>query len=421
LNDHFLDQKLNDRHMQDAFRRLLLPEGKIDFCSNDYLGIVTNRLIEAANSPTSAATLAPRPIPTPTPAPELTAPHAPPPPQAPALAHGSGGSRLLAGNYPLIEETEKAIASFHQAETGLLFNSGYDANLGVLSCIPQRGDSVFYDSLSHASIRDGIRLSFAQSYSFAHNDCADLEKKLQLARAAAASTHTAAAPTHTAAAPTRAAAAPPPNLFVVTESLFSMDGDLAPLEAILSLCRQYGAHLIVDEAHATGVVGPRGEGLVQAKGLQQECLARIHTFGKAVGCHGAIVLGSHRLRDYLINFCRAFIYTTALPPASVHAIATAYDLFPRMNDERKHLQRLIDHFQTAAIGYERLNSITPIQVIVVPGNTKVRALAGRLQAAGLDIRPILYPTVPKGAERLRVVIHAFNNMEEIGRLINILQ
>jgi 8-amino-7-oxononanoate synthase len=369
LNDHFLDQKLNDRRMQDAFRRLRLPEGKIDFCSNDYLGMVTNRLIEAADSPAS--------------------------PQAPAFPHGSGGSRLLAGNYPLIEETEKAIASFHQAETGLLFNSGYDANLGVLSCIPQRGDSVFYDSLSHASIRDGIRLSFAQSYSFAHNDCADLAKKLQMARS--------------------------PNLFVVTESLFSMDGDLAPLEAILSLCRQYGAHLIVDEAHATGVIGSRGEGLVQAKGLQQECLARIHTFGKAVGCHGAIVLGSPRLRDYLVNFCRAFIYTTALPPASVHAIATAYALFARMQNERKHLQQLIGRFQTAAIGYERLNSITPIQVIVVPGNTAVRALADRLQAAGLDIRPILYPTVPRGGERLRVVIHAFNNMEEIDRLIAMLQ
>jgi len=368
--------------LQDAFRRLRLPEGKIDFCSNDYLGIVTNRLIEAASSPASEPALAPTPS------------------QASAFPHGSGGSRLLAGNYPLIEKTEKAIASFQQAETGLLFNSGYDANIGVLSCIPQRGDSVFYDSLSHASIRDGIRLSFAQSYSFAHNDCADLEKKLQMARPAGA---------------------PRPNLFVVTESLFSMDGDFAPLEAILSLCRQYGAHLIVDEAHATGVIGPRGEGLVQLKGLQQECLARIHTFGKAVGCHGAIVLGSPRLRDYLINFCRAFIYTTALPPASVHAIATAYDLFPGMHNERKHLQQLIGRFQNAAIGYERLKSITPIQVIVVPGNTAVRALADRLQAAGLDIRPILYPTVPKGGERLRIVIHAFNSLEEIDRLIAMLQ
>jgi 8-amino-7-oxononanoate synthase len=382
LNDHFLDQKLNDRRSQDAFRRLRLPEGKTDFCSNDYLGIVSNRLIEAAGSPDLATTpvSAPRP--------------------APVLAHGSGGSRLLAGNYPLIEETEKTIAAFHQAETGLLFNSGYDANLGLLSCIAQRGDTILYDSLSHASIREGIRLSFAQSYSFAHNDCADLEKRLQAARPAGA---------------------PHTNLFVVTESLFSMDGDLAPLEAILSLCREYGAHLIVDEAHATGVIGPQGEGLVQAKGLQQECFARIHTFGKAVGCHGAIVLGSHRLRDYLINFCRAFIYTTALPPASVNALATAYDLFPRMHDERKHLQRLIDYFQTAAIGYERLNSMTPIQGIVVPGNTAVRALADRLQAAGLDIRPILYPTVPKGGERLRIVIHAFNSMEEIDRLIVMLQ
>jgi 8-amino-7-oxononanoate synthase len=138
LDDRFLDHKLNERRLQDAFRRLRLPEGKTDFCSNDYLGIATNGLLEDGAS----------------------------------LAHGSTGSRLLAGNYPLIEETERILAAFHQAEAGLLFNSGYDANLGVLSCIPQRGDLILYDSLSHASLRDGIRLSFGTAFSFAHNDVA---------------------------------------------------------------------------------------------------------------------------------------------------------------------------------------------------------------------------------------------------------
>jgi 8-amino-7-oxononanoate synthase len=397
MNDDFLDQKLNDRRSQDAFRRLRLPEGQVDFCSNDYLGIVTNGLIEAAAAPAPAA---------------MPAPEGEEPPGA--LAHGSGGSRLLAGNYALIEDTEKALADFHRAEAGLIFNSGYDANLGLLSCVPQRGDSIFYDSLSHASIRDGIRLSFAHAYAFAHNDCDDLEKKLQAMRIAGAS---AVAHGPSAVAP----AGRKPNFFVVTESLFSMDGDLAPLEPILALCRQYDAQLIVDEAHATGVIGPSGEGLAQARGLEQECFARIHTFGKAVGCHGAIVLGSARLRDYLINFCRAFIYTTALPPASVQAIAVAYGLLPKLDKERAALRELIDRFQQASIGYERLKSSTPIQVVIVPGNAAVRRAAGRLQMAGLDIRPILYPTVPRGGERLRIVIHSFNTIEQTDRLIGLLQ
>jgi 8-amino-7-oxononanoate synthase len=404
MNDEFLDQKLNDRRSQDAFRRLRQPEDQVDFCSNDYLGIVTNGLIEAAATPAPAA---------------MPAAEGEEPPGA--LAHGSGGSRLLAGNYALIEATEKALADFHLAEAGLIFNSGYDANLGLLSCVPQRGDSIFYDSLSHASIRDGIRLSFAHAYAFAHNDCDDLEKKLQTMRIAGASAApagaSAVAPEHSAVAP----AGRKPNFFVVTESLFSMDGDLAPLEPILALCRQYDAQLILDEAHATGVIGPSGEGLAQARGLEQECFARIHTFGKAVGCHGAIVLGSVRLRDYLINFCRAFIYTTALPPASVQAIADAYRLLPKLDKERARLRELIDHFEQASIGYERLKSSTPIQVVIVPGNAAVRTAAGRLQMAGLDIRPILYPTVPRGGERLRIVIHSFNTIEQIDRLIGLLQ
>ena len=379
LDDHFLDHKLNERRSQDAFRRLRLPEGKTDFCSNDYLGIATNGLLEegewsgAEGAARSGATK--------------------------SLAHGSTGSRLLAGNYPLIEETERALAAFHQAEAGLLFNSGYDANLGVLSCIPQRGDVILYDSLSHASLRDGIRLSFGTAFSFAHNEVADLEKRLAAAQGKANQR----------------------NIFVVTESVFSMDGDLAPLDEIVALCQRYGAQLILDEAHGTGVIGPAGEGLAQARGWHRQCFARIHTFGKAVGCHGAIVLGSDRLRDYLINFSRAFIYTTALPPASVRALARAYELFPYLHDERRRLQELIDRFQQAAIGYARLQSNTPIQVVIVPGNAEVRALAERLQQAGLDIRPILYPTVPKGGERLRIVIHSFNTPDEIDKLTGLLQ
>jgi 8-amino-7-oxononanoate synthase len=316
-----------------------------------------------------------------------------------ALRHGSAGSRLLAGNYPLIEETEAFIADFHEAETGLIFNSGYDANLGLLSCVPQRGDMILYDQLCHASIRDGMRLSFAHSFSFAHNDVPALEQRLRGARGEEARG----------------------NLFVVTESVFSMDGDQAPLAAIAVLCRRYGAHLIVDEAHATGVVGRKGEGGVQELGLQKECFARVHTFGKAVGCHGAIVLGSPTLRDYLLNFSRSFIYTTALPEASIWAARVAYGLFPGMDREREHLQSLIDRFQKAPLAFQKLNSRTPIQIVMVPGNEAVRALSAKLQAAHLDVRPILYPTVPRGSERLRIVLHSFNMREEVDRLISALQ
>jgi 8-amino-7-oxononanoate synthase len=371
-DENFLSRKLAERAEQDALRRLRLPEGKVDFCSNDYLGVVRNGLLEGARHGGDA--------------------------------HGSGGSRLLAGNYALVEETERVIAAYHEAPAGLIYNSGYDANVGLLSCVPQRGDVVLYDALSHASIRDGMRLSFAQAYAFAHNDCGDLDKQLAGAVRKIADTGTMRG-----------------NVFVVTESVFSMDGDLAPLGEISALCGKYGAQLIVDEAHATGVVGGKGEGLIQELGLTEACFARIHTFGKAVGCHGAIVLGSGLLREFLINFSRAFIYTTAPPPSGVRAIADAYALLPMLNKERERLCGLIDQFRSAAIGYERLDSRTPIQVVIVPGNTAVKALAGRLQDAGLDVRPILYPTVPKDRERLRIVLHAFNTPAEVEGLAGLLK
>ena len=361
MKEDFIDKKLRGRVLGNAYRQLRLPEGRVDFCSNDYLGLVTNNLLEKKQEGIG---------------------------QLP-LRQGSTGSRLLAGNYPMIEETEKLVAEFHEAGAGLIFNSGYDANLGLLSAVPQRGDTVIYDSLSHVSIRDGIRLSFAQSFPFYHNDILDLEKKLKLAVG---------------------------NIFVVTESVFSMDGDMAPIKEILNLTELFGAHLIVDEAHATGLMGQKGEGIVQQLGLQKNCFARVHTFGKALGCHGAIVLGSKILRDYLINFSRPFMYTTALPETSMDAIQSAYRLFPTLHKERNHLGCLVRHFQQSALPFERLESNTPIQAVIVPGNSEVKALAQKLQGKNLDIRSILYPTVAKGRERLRIVLHSFNTMDELSGL-----
>lgn len=361
MKEEFLLKKLEERKEQNAFRSLRMPGGAVDFCSNDYLGIVRNNLLHHSTDD---------------------------------YAYGSTGSRLLSGNYELIESTEKFIADFHHAGAGLIFNSGYDANLALLSCIPQRGDTILYDQLSHASIRDGIRLSFADSHAFNHNDCADLEKKLQSAKG---------------------------NIFVVTESVFSMDGDIAPLKEIVSLCHQYEASLIVDEAHATGVLGDKGEGLVQQLNLQQEVFARMHTFGKAVGCHGAIILGSETLRSYLVNFARPFIYTTSLPEAAIIAIRTSYEVFPALSQERKHLAHLIEIFQATTVKFEKLDSLTAIQIVIIPGNTEVKDLAAQLREHKLDVRPIVYPTVPKGKERLRIVLHAFNTEEEVNQLIGLLQ
>ncbi|MGE5108543.1 MAG: aminotransferase class I/II-fold pyridoxal phosphate-dependent enzyme [Sphingobacteriales bacterium] len=362
MKEDFLNKKLNERKDQNAFRYLRLPEGKIDFCSNDYLGIAKNNLLLTPSSDTK-------------------------------YKHGSGGSRLLAGNYPLIEDTEKQITAFHHSGAALIFNSGYDANVGLLSAVLQRGDTVIYDYLSHASIRDGIRLSFAQAFSFLHNDVEDLEKKLQRATG---------------------------NIFVVTESVFSMDGDEAPLREIVELCKKYNANLIVDEAHATGVVGEKGEGLVQHLQLEQKVFSRVHTFGKALGCHGAVILGSETLRNYLINFARSFIYTTSLPEISIAAIKRSYEVFPLLNKERSHLQQLINQFQHSHLRFKVFKSNTPIQIVEVPGNDEVKAVADLLQQNNLDVRPILYPTVPKGGERLRIVLHAFNTTEEVSRLCALL-
>jgi 8-amino-7-oxononanoate synthase len=370
MEDDFLSKKLQMREEQHLLRSLKLPiTNSMDFCSNDYLGIVTNKLI-SQNKNESASVI---------------------------LRSGSTGSRLLSGNYALIEEAEHQISGFHQAEAGLIFNSGYDANVGLISCVAQKNDLVIYDALSHASIRDGIRLSFAKSYSFLHNDIPDLEKKLETAKGEAVE-----------------------NIFVVTESVFSMDGDQAPLNEMVSLCKKYNANIIVDEAHATGLIGDKGEGLVQHLKLQEEIFARVHTFGKAVGVQGAIVLGSQQLKKYLINFSRALIYTTALPEWTIHHLLNSYAIFPKLNEERKKLTRMIDLFQGLSIQYKKLQSHTPIQGVIIPGNEEARNVARALQEKDFDIRAILYPSVPKGQERLRIVLHSFNTEEQIenlGRLL----
>ncbi|MGI4022577.1 MAG: aminotransferase class I/II-fold pyridoxal phosphate-dependent enzyme [Janthinobacterium lividum] len=358
--EDFIEQKLALRKQDDNFRVLKTASGLIDFCSNDYLGFARSEKLRALVET------------------EIQ--------KYPDYLNGSGGSRLLSGNTVFIEKLEQQIANYHQAEAGLIFNSGYDANLGLFASLPQRVDTIITDELIHACIIDGARLSLANRFSFKHNDLVDLEKKLKNAKGIC---------------------------YVAIESVYSMDGDQAPLKAIIELTTKYNANLIVDEAHATGVFG---SGLVQLLNLEKQVFARTVTFGKAIGSHGAIVLGSQNLRNYLINFARSFIYTTA---PSFHQLMTtkmSYQLLKDSETEQIGLKKRIDLFKKE-LQKQPLIQLIPsnsaIQSILISGNLKVKQLAKHLQQNGFDVRPILSPTVPIGMERLRICIHAFNTEEEI--------
>jgi 7-keto-8-aminopelargonate synthetase and related enzymes len=367
--DAFLRDRLAKRAHIGALRGLPPPteHGFADFTSNDYLGLArSGALLEAVAERIEG--------------------------EYSSLRSGATGSRLLSGNSRLAEALESRIAAFHRAPAGLIFNSGYDANLGLFSALPQQGDSVLYDECVHASVRDGIRLSRAASFPFRHNDLDHLEQRLHKTRN---------------------------RLFVAVESVYSMDGDEVPLAALAGLCERYGAFLIVDEAHATGIFGEAGRGKVTETQCEARVFARVHTFSKALGCHGAIVLGSHALRDYLINFSRAFIYTTALPSHSLLAIDCAYQLFPVWDEARHRLFKLINHFLARKKEQRERQFLPgqgPIQGIIAAGNETVRQLSLRLREFQIDARPILSPTVQRTRERVRLTLHAFNTQEEIDRI-----
>lgn len=363
-----LSLALAKRSAEGKLRRLPDPVTGIDFSSNDYLGF--------ARSPALKIILE-----------SLL-------PASKDLRTGSTGSRLLHGNSLLAEELENIIAGFHSTESALLFNSGYDANLGLLSCIADRHDTILYDELCHASIHDGIKLSRSNSWKFRHNDLNDAESKLQKAKG---------------------------NIYVITESVFSMDGDFAPLTELAQLCEKYGAGLIVDEAHATGIFGNRGEGRVVELGLSKKTFARIHTFGKALGTHGAAVLGSAVLKQYLINYARSFIYTTALPDPALLSIKAAYKMLSADNVEAQKLKSNINFFDQTVAELNlpmQLNSKSPIQALITGGNFETRKKAEALQKAGFDVRPILSPTVAAGSERIRICLHAYNSETEIKNLLS---
>ena len=371
-----LSEKLENRLQNNALRKLPLHNNLIDFASNDYIGFSKNELIFEKTHQYLI--------------------------ENNSIKNGATGSRLLSGNHPIYQEAEEFISQFHQAETALIFNSGYDANVGFFSSVPQKNDLILYDELCHASIRDGIQLSNAKAYKFKHNDFEDLEQKIKNSELKIKNY----------------------QIYIVTESVFSMDGDCPNLEELVALSEKHGCYLVVDEAHALGVFGNNGEGLVQLLGLQNHIFARILTFGKGLGCHGAAIVGSQKLKEYLVNFARSFIYTTGLSPHSVATILVAYKHLQLEKQTMERLRENIIHFNQekniSGLKPMFVRSKSAIQSAIIPGNQNVKSIANQLQERGFDLKAILSPTVPEGQERLRFCLHSFNSKEEILEVLQLL-
>ena len=364
-----LRKKMEERNKENALRKLPEPRALVDLSSNDYLGFAQDEtLFDKAHQLLVARGL---------------------------KVNGATGSRLLSGNHSLYDEAEAMLCEVYDAEAALIFNSGYDANIGFFSSVPQRGDVILYDEYIHASIRDGITMSLAKGYKFGHNDLDDLKKVLKQVRSNG-------------------------EVYVVTESVFSMDGDSPALDLISKYCDDNRLHLVIDEAHAVGVFG---NGLVSQLGLTVRTVTRIITFGKAFGCHGAAILGSNTLKNYLVNFARSFIYTTGLPPHSVAAIMTAHHIFTTSTAPQQlqeNIERFLQKVKELDLHEQFIASCSAIQCIVIPGNDKVKEVSQRLHGQGFDVRPILSPTVAEGQERLRFCLHSFNSKEEIEEVLHLL-
>lgn len=368
-----LAQKMRAREQSNSVRSLQVNR-YIDFSSNDYLGFAKSEtLFHAAHRYLIENGL---------------------------QQNGATGSRLISGNHRLFDDAEAFIAKFHMSESALIFNSGYDANVGFFSAVPQRNDVIIYDELCHASIRDGIRQSNAKAYKFPHNDL-EAAEALILKHIQNAS-----------------------EIYIATESVFSMDGDSPNLPQLSAVSQKYHCRLVIDEAHALGVFGNCGEGLLQEMNLQDAAFARIITFGKGLGCHGAAIVGVKQLSDYLINFARSFIYTTGLPPHAVAAILMAYQelqssqlMIKLLHDNLLHFNQEMNMLGLKAIFVKGKSAI---KSAVIPGNDNVKRIEFELQQANFDVKAILSPTVPEGQERLRICLHSYNSKVEIDNLLKVL-
>lgn len=361
-------EALREREKAGLLRSLEPAPGGVDFCSNDYLGLARDRRLRRRIAALAADS---------------------------AMPQGATGSRLISGNHPAIEALEAQLSGFYGSEAALVFSSGFAANLGLLASLGGVVKTLVCDRLLHASAIDGGRLSGSKRVIFAHNDMRELKSGLKELEAG-----------ETAA--------------IVVETVYSMDGDFAPLEEIADLAEKHDAAVVVDEAHANGVLGPAGRGSVVAARLQDRVLARVVTFGKALGLQGGAVLCSRDLREYLVNFARSFVFSTGVSPLWAASVQSVYELLPELNAEREQLRGNVSYFRerVAASAQPWLPSESWIQCLRVPGARRITRVGGVLRSRGLAALPIRAPTVPEGEERIRVCLHAHNTRAEINLLFS---
>jgi 8-amino-7-oxononanoate synthase len=333
------------------------------FCSNDYLGL-------AADSRLAAAAKA----------------------GIDRYGVGAGASHLILGHSSAHHELEAALAAFIRLPQALLFSTGYMANMGVVSALVGRGDAVFADRLNHASLNDAALVSRAAFKRYAHNDLAALERLLQTT--------------------------PARRRLVIVDAVFSMDGDIAPVPALLELCARCDAYLLIDDAHGFGVLGPQGRGTLAHFGIASERVIYMATLGKAAGVSGAFVAGGADLIESLVQNARTYIYTTATPPLLSHALLASLQVIEQEDWRRVHLRELIGQLQGELAGgpWPLLPSDTPIQPLLVGGNAEALALSARLAAQGLLVPAIRPPTVPQGTARLRISLSADHDTADVTRL-----
>lgn len=345
--------------------RTLKPRAEgIDFYSNDYLGLAKNKdfqniLLKELN-------------------------------ENPQLLSGSTGSRLISGNSRVTALTEDFIAEKHQFSSALLLSSGYNANLALFSTLPDRHDTIIVDEQIHRSVHDACKMSNARKLKFRHNNVEDLESILKRQER---------------------------HCYIAIESLYSMEGDLAPICEIVELANQYEADLIVDEAHAFGVFG---NGLVDQYGLQDEVTANVITYGKALGAHGAAILCHDIVKSYLINFASPFIYTTSAQDFQWMSIKTGYDFLEEHKELSAQLQKNIKTFRSQGLQSPSSEN-SPVQAIIISDNQKLKSLEETLSEDGFLTYAIYSPTVKEGTERLRICLHSFNTEEEIVKLTTIIR
>jgi 8-amino-7-oxononanoate synthase len=337
------------------------------FCSNDYLGLAADpRLSAAANEGIAR------------------------------YGVGSGASHLILGHSTAHHELEEALARFVRQPRALFFSTGYMANMGVVSALVGRGDAVFADRLNHASLNDAVLVSRAAFKRYAHNDLDALERLLKTT--------------------------PARRRLIVIDAVFSMDGDIAPLEALLQLCERHDAYLFVDDAHGFGVLGESGRGALAHFNIASDRIIYMATLGKAAGVAGAFVAGNETLIETLIQNARTYIYTTATPPLLAHALLTSLQIIAQEEWRRERLCELIAQLRQGLAGssWQLLPSATPIQPLLVGGNDEALALSVRLAEAGLLVPAIRPPTVPQGTARLRISLSADHEVADVTRLVQTL-